>query len=65
MYKRQGAIAAEAAEEVQQLMKKADIPVVNTLMGLGTVPSSEERFFGMLGMHGSYAVSYTHLAASN
>ncbi len=52
-----GAIAAEAAEEVQQLMKKADIPVVNTLMGLGTVPSSEERFFGMLGMHGSYAAN--------
>ena len=56
-----GAISAEAAEQVRAFMEKTDMPVVNTLMGLGIVPSSEKRFFGMLGMHGSYAVSYTHL----
>jgi len=52
-----GAISSEASDEVIALMKKADIPVVNTLMGLGTVPSSEEKAFGMLGMHGSYAAN--------
>jgi len=52
-----GAISANAADEINCLMKKADIPVVNTLMGLGTVKSAEENFFGMLGMHGSYAAN--------
>lgn len=52
-----GAISAEAAEQVRAFMEKTDMPVVNTLMGLGIVPSSEKRFFGMLGMHGSYAAN--------
>ena len=52
-----GVISAGASKEVQELIRKADIPAVNTLMGLGSIPSSEERFFGMLGMHGSYAAN--------
>lgn len=52
-----GVISSEASEEVNELMKKADIPVINTLMGLGSVSSSEENFFGMVGMHGSYAAN--------
>ena len=52
-----GAISAEAAEQVRAVMEKTDMPVVNTLMGLGIVPSSEKRCFGLLGMHGSYAAN--------
>lgn len=52
-----GAISGEACKEVNELIQKADMPAVNTLMGLGTIPSAEKRFFGMLGMHGSYAAN--------
>lgn len=52
-----GVIASESYKEVIELAEKADIPVVTTLMGMGAVPSSNERYFGMLGMHGSYAAN--------
>lgn len=52
-----GVIASESYNEVIALAEKADIPVVTTLMGMGAVPSSNERYFGMLGMHGSYAAN--------
>jgi acetolactate synthase-1/2/3 large subunit len=34
------------------LAEKADIPVVNTLMGLGTIPRDNQLSLGMVGMHG-------------
>lgn len=52
-----GVIASESYREVLELAEKADIPMVTTLMGMGAVPSSNERYFGMLGMHGSYAAN--------
>ena len=52
-----GVIASESYREVMELAEKADIPMVTTLMGMGAVPSSNERYFGMLGMHGSYAAN--------
>lgn len=52
-----GVIASESYKEVIALAEKADIPVVTTLMGMGAVPSSDKRYFGMLGMHGSYAAN--------
>lgn len=52
-----GVIASESYKEVIELAEKADIPVVTTLMGMGAIPSSNERYFGMLGMHGSYAAN--------
>ncbi len=52
-----GVISSESCKEVMELSDKADIPVVTTLMGMGTVPSSEKKYFGMLGMHGSYAAN--------
>jgi acetolactate synthase I/II/III large subunit len=33
-------------------------PVTSTLMGLGCFPSSDERFLGMLGMHGTYEANH-------
>lgn len=52
-----GVISATASELVNELIQKADIPAISTLMGLGAVPSSEERYFGMVGMHGSFAAN--------
>ena len=34
-------------------------PVKNTLMGLGAIPSSDPKFLGMLGMHGTYEANMT------
>ncbi len=52
-----GVIASEASEEVMRLMEKADIPAVNSMMAAGAVPVTDDRSFGMLGMHGSYAAN--------
>lgn len=52
-----GVIASESYKEVLELAAKADIPMVSTLMGMGAVPSDNENYFGMLGMHGSYAAN--------
>ena len=52
-----GVIASESYREVLELAEKADIPMVTTLMGMGAVPSANEKYFGMLGMHGSYAAN--------
>lgn len=52
-----GVLASGASGKVKELMEKADIPVVSSLMGLGCMPSTEERYLGMIGMHGSYAAN--------
>ena len=49
-----GAIISGAAEEVQQLAHKANVPVTTTLMGLGAFPESDPLSLKMLGMHGSW-----------
>lgn len=38
-------------------VEKYQIPVVSTLLGLGTIPISHELQLGMAGMHGSYAAN--------
>ncbi len=49
-----GAINSNASEELFELNKLLNFPVTNTLMGLGVYPAKEDRFMGMLGMHGTY-----------
>ena len=49
-----GAIASNAEKELIQLNDILDVPVTNTLMGLGIYPATHDRFLGMLGMHGTY-----------
>ncbi|MCL2113317.1 MAG: acetolactate synthase large subunit [Streptococcaceae bacterium] len=46
---------AEATEELRAFIDKYRIPVVSTLLGLGTVPIENPLQLGMGGMHGSYA----------
>ncbi|MGY5452026.1 acetolactate synthase 3 large subunit [Agarivorans sp. MS3-6] len=49
-----GAIMAEAGEQISQLVDLFNMPVTSTLMGLGAFSSTDPRFVGMLGMHGTY-----------
>ena len=49
-----GAINSNASKELFELNKLLNFPVTNTLMGLGVYPAKEDRFMGMLGMHGTY-----------
>ncbi len=52
-----GIIAANASEELRDLVETLDIPAVITLMGLGALPSEHPNFISMPGMHGSYAAN--------
>jgi acetolactate synthase-1/2/3 large subunit len=52
-----GIIAANASEELRELVELLDAPAVNTLMGLGALPADHRNFVSMPGMHGSYAAN--------
>jgi len=49
-----GAIIANASKQVIELAEKLNLPVTNTLMGLGAFPGQHQQNIGMLGMHGTY-----------
>ena len=50
-----GAISADASDNILKLADLIQSPVCATLMGLGAFPASDERFLGLVGMHGTYA----------
>lgn len=52
-----GVIGSGASQELMSFIRQYELPVVNTLLGLGTVPHDYELFLGMGGMHGSYAAN--------
>ncbi len=60
-----GVIVSGACQGMLSLAERAQIPVVNTLLGLGSIPQTHFLSLGMLGMHGSAhankAVSHTDL----
>ena len=47
-----GNIISGACPQLRELAEKAQIPVVTTLLGLGSFPESHLLSLGMLGMHG-------------
>ncbi|RYG38891.1 acetolactate synthase, large subunit, biosynthetic type, partial [bacterium] len=47
-----GVLWSEGFDELRELAEKADIPVINSLLGLGTFPRDHELSLGMMGMHG-------------
>jgi acetolactate synthase-1/2/3 large subunit len=47
-----GVLWSEAFAELRELAEKANIPVINSLLGLGTFPRDHELSLGMMGMHG-------------
>jgi acetolactate synthase-1/2/3 large subunit len=57
VYSGGGVIAANAAAELREFVEFTDTPTVNTLMGLGSLPSEHPNFISMPGMHGSYAAN--------
>ncbi|WP_163654310.1 biosynthetic-type acetolactate synthase large subunit [Listeria sp. PSOL-1] len=48
---------SNATTELLAFASRYQIPVVNTLLGLGSIPHDHELFLGMGGMHGSYAAN--------
>ncbi len=57
VYSGGGIIAAGATRELREFVELAGTPAVNTLMGLGGLPSSHPNFISLPGMHGSYAAN--------
>ncbi|MHC4177638.1 MAG: biosynthetic-type acetolactate synthase large subunit, partial [Planctomycetota bacterium] len=53
-----GLIAAEASGELAELVRKTQIPVAMTLMGLGAFPGDDPLSLDMPGMHGSVYANY-------
>lgn len=47
-----GVICANATEELKTYVDKAGIPVVNTLMGIGSLPMDSPYYGGIVGIHG-------------
>ncbi len=54
-----GVVLGNASPELRQLVDLLGFPCTNTLMGLGAIASSDPRFLGMLGMHGTYEANMT------
>ncbi|MFG0382948.1 acetolactate synthase 3 large subunit [Pseudomonas sp. zbq_18] len=57
MYSGGGVVMGGASEQLTELARMLNIPVTNTLMGLGAYPGTDRQFVGMLGMHGSYTAN--------
>lgn len=49
-----GVMYSDSSKLLRKLATKGDIPVVNTLMGLGSFPRNHDLSLGMVGMHGLY-----------
>lgn len=50
-----GVLHAGASDLLRQFIETVQIPITNTLLGLGSIPGQHPLFLGMAGMHGTYA----------
>jgi acetolactate synthase-1/2/3 large subunit len=57
-----GVILANASEQLRELAEKAKIPVITTLLGIGSFPRTHPLCLGMSGMHGE---AYANHAVQN
>ncbi|PIU56081.1 MAG: acetolactate synthase, large subunit, biosynthetic type [Chloroflexi bacterium CG07_land_8_20_14_0_80_45_17] len=57
-----GIIISQAYDELKELAEKAQIPVVNTLLGLGSFPQNHVLSLGMMGIHG---MTYANMAVQS
>ena len=48
-----GAVISGASEELKKFVEKVNAPVCDTLMGKGAYDGTDDRYTGMLGMHGT------------
>ena len=56
-----GVVLAGAEDKLLELVEKANVPVVTTLLGIGVMPETHPLCLGMAGMHGE---AYTNRALS-
>ena len=47
-----------ASEKLRELVALTGFPVTSTLMGLGCFPASDDKWLGMLGMHGTFEANW-------
>jgi len=52
-----GVLHAKASELLVQFAERGRIPVINTLLGLGSFPANHSLFLGMAGMHGTFVAN--------
>lgn len=52
-----GVLFAKANEQLKELAEKYQIPITNTLLGLGSIEGTHPLFLGMAGMHGTYTAN--------
>lgn len=52
-----GVLHAKGSELLKEYAEQQHIPVVNTLLGLGSFPADHPLFLGMAGMHGTYTAN--------
>lgn len=50
-----GAVISDASKELREFVDKVQAPVGDSLMGKGAFDGTDERYCGMLGMHGTKA----------
>ncbi|AGA69105.1 acetolactate synthase, large subunit [Desulfitobacterium dichloroeliminans LMG P-21439] len=58
LYAGGGVVTAGASEILQEVAEGANLPVVTTLMGIGSMPTSHPNVLGMVGMHGTITANY-------
>ena len=58
LYAGGGVITAGANEILQEVVETANLPVVTTLMGIGSLPADHPNVLGMVGMHGTVTANY-------
>jgi len=49
-----GVVTGDASKPVTEFVQHLNLPVTETLMGLGGYPGTDKQSLGMLGMHGTY-----------
>ena len=54
IYSGGGVILGKAHEQLRTLVRDLNVPITQTLMGLGAYPATDRQSLGMLGMHGTY-----------
>ena len=52
-----GVIASGASDELREFVERSRIPVVSSLLGIGSMEAGNPLYLGMLGMHGTFAAN--------
>ncbi|CAM3251999.1 acetolactate synthase large subunit [Filibacter tadaridae] len=52
-----GILHAGAMDELKEFVEKHQLPITNTLLGLGGIHGNHHLFLGMAGMHGTYTAN--------